>query len=86
MGRKLDDMSHEELKRTIAAGGLRRDRLEKAKMLLALHEDGHLARRQNTKEGRAEKALRLARSANLISLAAAAVALVALLVTYLDGS
>ena len=85
MGRKLDDMSPEDLRRVIAAGGLRRDRREKAERLLAIHEDGQARKRQDGKEDRAEEALRISRNANRIALAAVAVAVVALLVSYFDG-
>lgn len=86
MGRKLDDMSPEELKRAIAAGGLRRDRREKAERLLAMHEDEQAAKGQDRKESRVDEALRLSRNANRIALTAAAVAVAALLVSYFDGS
>lgn len=82
MGRKLDDMSPEDLRRAIAAGGLRRDRREKAERLLANHEDGQAHKGQD----RADEALRISRNANRIALAAVAVAVVALLVSYFDGS
>ena len=85
MGRKLDDMSPEELRRTIAAGGLRRDRREEAERLLAIHEGGRAEKGQDGREDRAEEALRISRNANRIALAAVAVAVVALLVSYFDG-